>query len=363
MRYTDEFINDLRDRLPISDVVGTRVTWDRKKTSIQRGDYWACCPFHGEGRPSFHCEDRKGRYHCFGCGVDGDQFRFLMELDGISFPRAVEMVASLAGVGLPGHTETEAEKRERNRRAADRQRRDAQRQQDDERERERKIDTVRSLWDEAKPIAGTLAETYLRSRFIELESWPASLRFHPRLSYAGGRHPALIGGVQAASRKLIAIWRVFLNADGTAMKDEEGKKVKLGFGPATGGAVRFGPVTETLRLAEGMETALAVMLLTKPNASTWATLSTSGMTGLEIPAGVKRLELYADGDRHRLNKRTGGVEDPPGIKAANTLKERAMKSGLEVAVFPSPEPDDWLDVLEARVKDQRKERPVFYQEG
>lgn len=317
---------------------------------------------HGESRPSFHCEDRKGRYHCFGCGASGDHFRFFMELDGVTFPRAIEMVAQLAGVNVPGHTETEAEKQARLKREADRKRRNEQRERDQQRELDRRVETVRSLWDEAKPIAGTLAETYLRCRFIELDEWPASLRFHPRLSHAGGKHPALIGGVQAASRKLIAIWRVFLNADGTAMKDEEGKKVKLGFGPATGGAVRFGPVTETLRLAEGMETALAVKLLTKPNASVWATLSTSGLKGIEIPAGVKRLEIYADGDRHRLNKRTGEVMTPPGIEAANTLKERAEKSGLQVTVFPSPEPDDWLDVLEAKVKDQRKPRPVFYGE-
>lgn len=362
MRYTDAFIADLRDRLPISEVVGTRVTWDRAKTRVNRGDYWACCPFHGEGRPSFHCEDAKGRYHCFGCGVSGDHFRFFMELDGVSFPRAIEMVASLAGVNVPGSTETEEDRAERRRREADRKRRDEQKAREDQRELDRKMETVRSIWDQALPIAGTLGETYLRTRFIDLESWPPSLRYHPALRHAGGKHPALIGGVQAASRKLIAIWRVFLNADGTVMKDAEGKKVKLGFGPATGGAVRFGPVTETLRLAEGMETALAVKLLTKPNASVWATLSTSGMTGIEIPPGVKRLEIYADGDRHRLNKRTGKIADPPGIKAAQTLKERAEKSGVEAVIYPSPEPDDWLDVLEAKVRDQRERRGVTYQE-
>ena len=66
-----------------------------------RGDHWACCPFHGEKSPSFHCEDRKGRYHCFGCGVTGDHFRFLVELDGLAFPEAVERVADMAGIALP----------------------------------------------------------------------------------------------------------------------------------------------------------------------------------------------------------------------------------------------------------------------
>ncbi|MDN2565486.1 DNA primase [Aquibium sp. A9E412] len=114
MRFSPQFLDDIRDRVPIADVVGTRVTWDRRKTSTSRGDYWACCPFHGENTPSFHCENRKGRYHCFGCGVSGDHFKFLMELDGLSFPEAVERVADMAGVALPAR-DPEAEKRARER--------------------------------------------------------------------------------------------------------------------------------------------------------------------------------------------------------------------------------------------------------
>ena len=64
--------------------------------------------------PSFHCEDKKGRYHCFGCGVSGDHFRFLTELEGVSFPEAVERIAGLAGVPMPARDE-QAEKREKER--------------------------------------------------------------------------------------------------------------------------------------------------------------------------------------------------------------------------------------------------------
>ncbi|GIK82708.1 MAG: DNA primase [Alphaproteobacteria bacterium] len=101
MRFPESFLDEIRSRLPISDVIGTRVTWDRRKTNTARGDYWACCPFHGEKTPSFHCENRKGRYHCFGCGVTGDHFRFLTELEGISFPEAVERLAAQAGLAMP----------------------------------------------------------------------------------------------------------------------------------------------------------------------------------------------------------------------------------------------------------------------
>jgi DNA primase len=114
MRFSNAFLDEIRDRVSISEVIGKRVTWDRKKTNVSRGDYWACCPFHGEKSPSFHCEDRKGRYHCFGCGVSGDHFRFLTDLDGLSFPEAVQQIADLAGVAMP-QPDAQAEQREKER--------------------------------------------------------------------------------------------------------------------------------------------------------------------------------------------------------------------------------------------------------
>lgn len=114
MRFETAFLDDLRDRVPISDVIGKRVAWDKRKTNAPRGDWWACCPFHGEKTPSFHCEDQKGRYHCFGCGVSGDHFRFLTELDGLSFPEAIQQVADMAGVVMPA-PDPQAARREKER--------------------------------------------------------------------------------------------------------------------------------------------------------------------------------------------------------------------------------------------------------
>ncbi|NTE86887.1 DNA primase [Agrobacterium rubi] len=114
MRFSNSFLDEIRDRVNISDVIGRRVTWDRKKSNASKGDYWACCPFHGEKSPSFHCEDRKSRYHCFGCGVSGDHFRFLTDLDGMGFPEAVQQIADMAGVSMP-QPDVQAEKRERER--------------------------------------------------------------------------------------------------------------------------------------------------------------------------------------------------------------------------------------------------------
>ena len=102
MRFPPHFLDEIRARIPISQVVGRRVSWDKRKSNPGRGDFWACCPFHGEKTPSFHAEDRKGRYHCFGCGVSGDHFTFLVEQEGLSFPDAVAQLAAEAdGTTLP----------------------------------------------------------------------------------------------------------------------------------------------------------------------------------------------------------------------------------------------------------------------
>jgi DNA primase len=101
MRVPPSFLEDIRGRVSISSVVGRKVTWDRRKSNPGKGDYWACCPFHGEKSPSFHVDDRKGRYHCFGCKASGDIFTFLVEKEGLSFPEAVERLAEEAGLPMP----------------------------------------------------------------------------------------------------------------------------------------------------------------------------------------------------------------------------------------------------------------------
>jgi len=90
------FIEDLQDRLPIAEVISTRVKL--KKTG---SSYKACCPFHNENTPSFHVNPQKNFYHCFGCGVSGDAISFLREHDNLSFVEAVEELAKIAGVDVP----------------------------------------------------------------------------------------------------------------------------------------------------------------------------------------------------------------------------------------------------------------------
>ena len=109
MRFPPSLLDEIRARIPVSEVVGRKVQWDRRKTQAAKGDYWACCPFHSEKTPSFHADDRKGRYHCFGCQVSGDIFTFVTETEGMPFPEAVEMLAQQAGLEVPKSDPREAE--------------------------------------------------------------------------------------------------------------------------------------------------------------------------------------------------------------------------------------------------------------
>jgi len=113
MSFPPEFLDELRARVSLAAVVGQRVSFDPRKSNPRRRDYWACCPFHGEKTPSFHVDDAKGFYHCFGCGVSGDAIGFTMAIDNLSFVEAVERLAELAGLALPKRSAKSEEADER----------------------------------------------------------------------------------------------------------------------------------------------------------------------------------------------------------------------------------------------------------
>jgi DNA primase len=108
------FLDELRARVPLSDIVGRRIALKRA------GREWkAPCPFHSEKTPSFYVNDQKGFFHCFGCGAHGDAVGFLMRNDGLAFPEAVEQLAGLAGLEMPRPEPQESEKYDRLKRLAE----------------------------------------------------------------------------------------------------------------------------------------------------------------------------------------------------------------------------------------------------
>ena len=112
MAVPPEFIEDLRQRVPLSDIIGKRVKLVRKGRR-----HSGLCPFHSEKTPSFSVVDDQGFYHCFGCGAHGDAISFLRETDGLDFMEAVERLAGMAGLAVPRSAPEDPDK-QRQRKAA-----------------------------------------------------------------------------------------------------------------------------------------------------------------------------------------------------------------------------------------------------
>ena len=101
MSLPSGFLDDLKARSSIAQVVGRKVTWDPRKSNPGKGDYWAPCPFHSEKTASFHVDDRQGFYYCFGCQAKGDALNFVRETENMGFMEAVELLAREAGMTVP----------------------------------------------------------------------------------------------------------------------------------------------------------------------------------------------------------------------------------------------------------------------
>ena len=96
MRYSDDIIEEVRQKNDIVDVVSQYVKLTRKGSS-----YFGLCPFHNEKTPSFSVTPGKQMYYCFGCGAGGNVFNFIMEYENYSFGEALKHLADRAGVELP----------------------------------------------------------------------------------------------------------------------------------------------------------------------------------------------------------------------------------------------------------------------
>ncbi len=105
--YSDEVIEEIKSRNDIVDIIGQNVSFKHTGNS-----YVACCPFHHEKTPSFHVSRDKQMYHCFGCGVGGNVYTYVMEYENFSFPEAIKYLADRCGYQLP-EQEVSAEEKAR----------------------------------------------------------------------------------------------------------------------------------------------------------------------------------------------------------------------------------------------------------
>lgn len=275
---------------------------------------------------------KRGVWHHRAAGVGGDLLDLVGHVHGLDKAGAVAWAKSFLGIAdgaplpprppppPPARSEVEA--------------------------RARRIDQARAIWREARAADGTPAETYLRARAI-LGPIPPTIRFHPGLEYTLGAvfegrrkvrrgpiFPALVAAVQGPSGHFVGVWRIYLSPTGHTKAAVD--KPKVGKGVVAGGAVRLGPVSRSLVLTEGVETALSVLAYW-PDATVWACLSTSGLTGFMPPEGVREIVVAQDDDPPC---QTPGpmYGRRPGEEAARNAVERFRAMGLRATAISTGRP-------------------------
>lgn len=286
------------------------------------------CPMCG-GKDRFRFDDREGRgtYFCSGCGA-GDGVQLAMCVTGLGFRDAAAEVERIAGTARPSVTRPE-------------------RTNDD------KLNALRRAFKESRPIQREdEACRYLAGRGLALYDLPESIRTHPGMAYHGdgkvtGTFPVMLATVTSPTGKAVTMHRTYIQ-DARKAPVSAPRKVMQGL-PLAGAAIRLTPVSRSLGIAEGIETALAAAELFE--VPTWSCISTSGIESFEPPQGVKHVVIFADHDANYA-----------GQAAAYRAAHRLALKGYEVEVIVPPDPGDWLDHL-IRTKSKLDERPTEITEG
>ncbi|HHZ76112.1 MAG TPA: DNA primase, partial [Rhodospirillales bacterium] len=107
MAFSPQFLDQIKDQIELVSVIGRRVNLKKKGR-----EYLGICPFHNEKTASFTVNEDKGFFHCFGCGEHGSIFDFLMKIDTLTFPEAVERLANEAGLDMPSETQENGKRSE-----------------------------------------------------------------------------------------------------------------------------------------------------------------------------------------------------------------------------------------------------------
>ncbi len=216
MRFSPSLLDEIRARLPVSQVVGRKVALKKK------GREWSgLSPFKIEKTPSFFVNDQKGFYHCFASGEHGDIFTFLMKTEGLEFPEAVERLAAEAGVSLPKPTERDASA-------------------DDQRDRLYKLleASAKFFEENLRQPAGAEARRYLDKRGLARETIASF-----RLGYAPNARTALkshLAGLGFALADMIAAGMEIAGADIPEPYDRFRNRVMFPITDLKGRVVAFG---------------------------------------------------------------------------------------------------------------------------
>lgn len=277
------------------------------------GDHCPCPVCGGKDRFRFDDKEGRGTYFCSHCGA-GNGMDLLMKVTGMSFKEAATAVDGIVGK-VPDGTKLARKKTAEDKREA-----------------------CKRIWLESVPVnVGDPVHLYLANRLGEVVKVdPSVIRYHPAMRYrkdAGEgweTHPAMIARVQALDGSGTALWRTFLTADGRKANVASPKK-GIGSMP-DGSAVRLSAHSDTLGIAEGIETALCASK--RFGVPVWSATCLNRLEAWIPPNGVKKVWVFGDNDTH-----SGGQI------AAWRLCERLLKSGIEVIVrIPDAPGTDWADL-------------------
>jgi hypothetical protein len=192
------------------------------------------------------------------------------------------------------------------------------------------------------PIAGTLGETYLRSRGLQYDDPDGQvLRFHPHCSFGGKMHPCLVGLFRTINgNRPVAIHRTALTPKSQKIDAEV---AKMTLGPIGGAAIKLSAnedVTMGLHIGEGIETTLAGMMPPRNFRPAWALGSAGGIAKFPVLAGIEALTILVDHDQPDARGRQAGHA------AARECAERWMAAGRDVhSVVPRRVGTDMADLV------------------
>lgn len=276
-------------------------------------EFVGLCPFHAENSPSFHVNDAKGVYYCFGCTASGDLIDYVREMEGLDFAGALRWLGEAAPVAAAPRPRLSAAAARAERAAA--------------------VEEARAIWRRSQPIAGTPAEIYLRRRGITATA--STIRFarvplwrDPETGTPGRWTPALVAACQDVRGRITGIQRICLTPDGEKL----GRKAKLSLGTVRGGALRLGPPAQHIVLCEGPEDGLTLRQR-MPGTSVWVSLGTGNLHALELPACVEAVTIAGD-------------NNDAGRDAAELAAQTFQAQGKRVRiVFPARQYADWNDEL------------------
>lgn len=293
-------IHAVRRDNPLHAIAGAQVQLHRS------GNEWkGCCPFHADRSPSFTIFADGERFYCFGCGASGDVLDYVMRLHGLGMVDAARCLGAgdLQKVEMPKLS------------PADRENRNGE---------------ALSIWENAVPAAGTLAESYLASRAI-LPSFPPDIRFS-RLPYGKSNPlPCLVAAVRDVAGKVTGIQRIYLRGDGMGKADLP--KAKLSLGTVAGGAIRLGELDASgmVTVCEGPEDGLS--LLSMIGGPVWAAAGASMLPAMRFPSCIRSVVIGAD-------------NDAAGEQAARKAAQAFAMRGLSVRIiYPAAGFKDFNDEL------------------